>query len=75
MAHAASSPPARKARRLVVSLFAMVFAALSLSLASPAAADEVGLDEYDFRIFGIVELDDAPLEDVRLVITLSLIHI
>jgi len=32
-------------------------------------ADEVGLDEYDFRIFGIVELADEPLEDVRLVIT------
>lgn len=32
-------------------------------------ADEVALDEYDFRIFGIVELADEPLEDVRLVIT------
>lgn len=32
-------------------------------------ADEVGLDDYDFRIFGIVELADEPLEDVRLVIT------
>lgn len=32
-------------------------------------ADEVALDEYDFRIFGIVELADEPIEDVRLVIT------
>lgn len=32
-------------------------------------ADEVALDEYDFRIFGIVELADEPLEGVRLVIT------
>ncbi|GAA1687213.1 hypothetical protein GCM10009792_03800 [Microcella alkalica] len=31
-------------------------------------ADEVGLDDYDFRIFGIVELADEPLEDVLLVI-------
>jgi branched-subunit amino acid ABC-type transport system permease component len=36
--------------------------------ASPAMADEVALDEYDFRIFGIVELANEPLEDVRLVI-------
>ncbi|MBA8849011.1 branched-chain amino acid ABC transporter permease [Microcella alkalica] len=37
-------------------------------MASPAMADEVGLDDYDFRIFGIVELADEPLEDVLLVI-------
>jgi len=49
-------------------LFAIVVAALTLSVASPAAADEVGLDEYDFRISGLVELDGETLEDVRLVI-------
>ena len=49
-------------------LFATVVAALTLSVAAPAAADEVGLDEYDFRISGLVELADEPLEDVRLVI-------
>ena len=49
-------------------LFATVVAALTLSVASPAAADEVGLDEYDFRISGLVELDGEVLEDVRLVI-------
>jgi len=49
-------------------LFAIVVAALTLSVASPAAADEVGLDEYDFRISGLVELDGEVLEDVRLVI-------
>ncbi len=49
-------------------LFATVVAALTLSVASPAAADEVGVDEYDFRISGLVELDGEVLEDVRLVI-------
>lgn len=68
MANAASSPRSRKAPRFFAGLFAAALAALSLSMASPAMADEVGLDEYDFRIFGIVELADAPLEDVRLVI-------
>lgn len=49
-------------------LFATVVAALTLSVAAPAAADEVGLDEYDYRISGLVELEGEVLEDVRLVI-------
>src|SRR6476660_2244834 len=69
VAHAASGPRARKYPRFFAGLFAAAMASLSLSMASPAMADEVGLDEYDFRIFGIVELTDDPLEDVRLVIT------
>jgi branched-subunit amino acid ABC-type transport system permease component len=69
VAHAASSRRARKAPRFIAGFFATALAALSLTMASPAMADEVALDEYDFRIFGIVKLADEPLADVRLVIS------
>ncbi|WAB84879.1 branched-chain amino acid ABC transporter permease [Microcella daejeonensis] len=49
-------------------LFVTALAALTFAGASPAMADEVGLDEYDFRILGNVQLDGEPLEDVLLVI-------
>jgi len=49
-------------------LFAAVVAALTLSVAAPAAANEVGVDEYDNRISGIVRLADDPLEGVRMVV-------
>lgn len=68
MANAASRPRARRGPRLIAGLFAVALAALSLSLASPAAADEVGVDDYDYRISGNVKLDGEPLEDVRLTI-------
>ena len=69
MAHAASRPLTRRAPRLFAALlFAAVVAALTFSAASPAAAEEIGLDEYDNKISGLVELADQPLADVKLVI-------
>ncbi len=69
MAHAASRPlPRRAHRRLAAVLLAGLVSALTLSIAAPAAADEVGLDEYDFKISGLVELADEPLSDVLLVV-------
>ena len=49
-------------------LFAAALVALTFAGASPATADEVGLDEYDFRIAGNVQLAGEPLEDVLLTI-------
>lgn len=69
MAHAASRPSTRLApRRFAAVLLATVVAALTFSAASPAAAEEIGLDEYDNKISGLVELADEPLADVQLVI-------
>ena len=69
MAHVASRPHTRRApRRLAVVLLAGIVGALTLSIAAPAAANEVGLDEYDFKVSGLVELADEPLADVLLVI-------
>lgn len=69
MAHAASRPKFRRAsRRFAAVILAGIVSALSLSMAAPAAANEVGVDEYDYRISGIVRLADDPLADVRLVI-------
>ncbi|OYX52559.1 MAG: hypothetical protein B7Y93_08985, partial [Micrococcales bacterium 32-70-13] len=69
VAHAASRPLTRRApRRLAAVLLAGLISALTLSIAAPAAADEVGLDEYDFKISGLVELADEPLAGVLLVV-------
>lgn len=69
MAHAASRPLIRRApRRFAAVLFAAVVATLTFSGASPAAAEEIGLDEYDNKISGLVELADEPLGDVQLVV-------
>ena len=67
MAHAASRPLTRRApRRLAAVLLAGLVAALTFSVAAPAAANEVGLDEFDFKISGLVELADEPLAGVGL---------
>ncbi|MBA4248229.1 MAG: branched-chain amino acid ABC transporter permease [Microbacterium sp.] len=42
--------------------------ALTLSIAAPASAEEIGLDEFDNKISGLVELADQPLADVQLVV-------
>ena len=69
MAHVASRPLTRRApRRLAAVLLAGLVSVLTLSIAAPAAANEVGLDEYDFKVSGLVELADEPLADVLLVI-------
>ncbi len=49
-------------------LFGAAITALALSFAPPASAEEIGLDEYDNRISGLVELADEPLADVQLVV-------
>ncbi len=75
MAHAASRPHTRHARRRFAAvLFATVVASLTMGAAVPAAAQDVpededsGVVEFDFRISGIVRLADEPLGDVQLVI-------
>jgi len=69
VAHVASRPLTRRApRRLAAVLLAGLVSVLTLSIAAPAAANEVGLDEYDFKVSGLVELADEPLADVLLVI-------
>lgn len=69
MEHAARSPRPRQARRRVVaSLIAAAVASIALLSASPAAAEEIGVDEYDYRVAGLVELADSPLADVQLVV-------
>lgn len=69
MAHVASRPLARRThRRLAAVLLAGLVSALTLSIAAPASAEEIGLDEYDNKISGLVELADQPLADVQLVI-------
>jgi branched-subunit amino acid ABC-type transport system permease component len=49
-------------------LLAGLVSALTLSIAAPASAEEIGLDEYDNKISGLVELADQPLADVQLVV-------
>lgn len=51
---------------LGATLFATLVALFSLSGGLAASADEVGLDEYDFKISGLVELNDEPLSGVEL---------
>ncbi len=50
---------------LVVGLLVALLALLAIGT-GPAQADEVGLDEYDFKISGLVELNDKPLSGVEL---------
>jgi len=69
VAHAAGRPlPHRAKRYLTVGLFGAAIAALALTFASPASAEEIGLDEFDNKISGLVELADEPLADVQLVV-------
>jgi branched-chain amino acid transport system permease protein len=51
---------------LAAVLLAGLVAVLTFSVAAPAAANEVGLDEFDFKISGLVELADEPLAGVGL---------
>lgn len=51
---------------LVIAFIAVLLAMLTLGSSTPAFADEVGLDEYDFKISGLVELKDEPLAGVEL---------
>jgi len=55
-------------RYLTIGLFGIAIAALALTFASPASAEEIGLDEFDNKISGLVELADEPLADVQLVV-------
>ena len=50
--------------RFVMFFFTAVFALATLLVASPAAADEVGTDEYDFVFAGNVKYNSEPLGDV-----------
>jgi len=55
-------------RYLTIALFGTAIAALALTFASPASAEDIGLDEFDNKISGLVELADEPLGDVQLVV-------
>ncbi|MCY7413565.1 MAG: branched-chain amino acid ABC transporter permease [Salinibacterium sp.] len=69
MAHDAGRPLRRRTKRyLTTAVFGAAIAAFALSLGSPVAAEEIGLDEYDNKISGLVELADEPLADVQLVV-------
>jgi branched-subunit amino acid ABC-type transport system permease component len=58
----------RRLPAILVAFFAMLLALLTFAGSAPATADEVGLDEYDFKISGLVELSDEPLAGVELTI-------
>ena len=69
MAHAAGRPlPNRVVRYLTIGLLSTALAALAVTVASPASAQDIGLDEFDNKISGLVELADEPLADVQLVV-------
>ncbi|MEN9621055.1 MAG: hypothetical protein RL499_1248 [Actinomycetota bacterium] len=69
MAHAASRPLHRRAHgRFAAVLLAGLVSVLTLSIAAPASAEEIGLDEFDNKISGLVELADQPLADVQLTV-------
>ena len=55
---------------LVRALFASVLAGFALTtvMAGPAAADEVGTDEYNFIFSGNVKYQGEPLEDVLIIV-------
>jgi len=50
--------------RLLIVLFATLFAALSLMSITPAHADEINTDEYDFILSGNVKNDGVPLDGI-----------
>ncbi|BAU31416.1 branched-chain amino acid ABC transporter permease [Microcella alkaliphila] len=69
MAHAATTPTSRRWPRLVATLLALLFSAVALMSAAPAhAASQVGIDENDYRVSGIVRLDGDPLEGIRITV-------
>jgi neutral amino acid transport system permease protein len=55
---------------MLVVFFGLLFAALTLSslAVSPAYADEVGTDEYDYVLSGNVQFDGEPLQDVLITV-------
>ena len=55
-------------RYFTIGLLGTAIAALALTFASPASAEDIGLDEFDNKISGLVELADEPLADVQLVV-------
>ncbi len=59
-------PRRKRLPMLGATLFATLVALFTLSGGIAASADEVGLDEYDFKISGLVELNDEPLSGVEL---------
>ncbi|MBG6055582.1 branched-chain amino acid transport system permease protein [Salinibacterium sp. CAN_S4] len=60
---------ARKTRRIGIVALAATVATLALTMLSgPASADEINLDQYDFKVSGNVKLNSEPLEDVALTV-------
>ena len=56
--------------RILVVFFGLLFAALTLSTlaVSPAHADEVNTEEYEYILSGNVQFDGEPLEDVLITV-------
>ena len=65
----AADRPTRHRVRIVTGVLATAIAAMALFAASPAYADEVDTDTYDYRVSGNVQLDGNPLEDVELTVS------
>ncbi|MDJ0334205.1 branched-chain amino acid ABC transporter permease [Salinibacterium sp. G-O1] len=58
---------ARWTKRSGVLALATLTATLALTLlAGPAAADDINLDKYDFKVVGNVKLNSVPLEDIEI---------
>ena len=58
-------------RRLSLLFFGVLLAALAVStlLATPASADEVNIDKYDYIFSGNVKFNDKPLADVKITVS------
>ena len=55
----------QRRKRTIVALFGAVLAVMAMtSIAAPAAADEIGTDEYEYIFSGNVKYNSEPLEDV-----------
>lgn len=62
-------PPLRRRSLLgMVLVFAAAVIGVFSLMASPAAADEVNVDDYDFRVAGNVRLEGEPLEGVLITV-------
>ena len=58
----------RRALRPLMLLFVALLAAFTFAGGASAQADEINVDEYDFRVSGNVKLNSVPLEDVLITV-------
>ena len=60
---------ARRYAGLLCLFFVLAVSLLSFVPTAPASADEIGTDEYPFRVSGNVQFEGEPVEDVRIEIS------